>query len=231
MKVFSVRKENILVVIYLFIIFFGLASTIRNEVVPAFSMPLSKKIVLIDPGHGGWDPGTVSKQNDLEKDINLQISLKLQQFLEQGGAFVLTTRTEDEALSKNKSGDMQQRKTIANTTKADILVSIHQNSHPSSKAQGAQVYYFNNSDKSQLLADSVQAQLVSFVDPTNKRLSESSASYYVLKQTTLPAVLVECGFMSNYAELKKLQDDEYQSKIAWAIYMGIIDYFNSDKYK
>lgn len=192
--------------------------------VTTHAMPLDRKVIVIDAGHGGWDPGMVSN-NVEEKGINLSIAQKLQVFLEQGGATVIITRNDDDGLSSNKRGDMYVRREIANNSHADIFVSIHQNSFQKSSVKGAQAFYFNSSDNSKKLAEKVQARLVEFVDPSNKFQAKENGNYYVLKQTTMPAVLVECGFLTNYNERQKLVTDEYQDKIAWGIYLGIIDYF------
>jgi N-acetylmuramoyl-L-alanine amidase len=149
--------------------------------------------------------------------------------LEIGGANVMVTRLDDSSLAESKSGDMSRRKLTANASRADIFVSIHQNSFNSSSVRGAQVFYFNESDNSKKLAVSIQSQLKEFADPTNKFLPKPNDKYFVLKQTAMPAVIVECGFLSNAAERKKLSTDEYQEQIAWAIYAGIVDYFDSEE--
>ena len=192
-----------------------------------YAMPLNRKIIVVDAGHGGWDPGMVSGKID-EKDVNLSIAKKLQVFLEQAGATVIVTRIDDSGLSKNKSGDMYVRRTIANSSHADIFVSIHQNSFNNESVKGAQAFYFNESDNSLKLATCVQERLKEFVDPSNKFKAKSNSNYYVLKQTEMPAVLVECGFLTNYNERQKLTNEEYQDKIAWGIYLGIVDYFHSE---
>ncbi|MCL2499042.1 MAG: N-acetylmuramoyl-L-alanine amidase [Defluviitaleaceae bacterium] len=191
---------------------------------PAFAMPVDKRIVVIDAGHGGWDPGMVSGKVD-EKDINLKIARKLQAFLELGGASVVITRIDDSDLSKSKSGDMAVRRLIANTSKADIFVSIHQNAFGSSRVNGAQVFYFNESDNSKKLANCIQHQIKEFANPGNRFKARANSNYFVLKQTEMPAVLVECGFLTNPGEKSRLLTDAYQDKIAWSIYMGIVDYF------
>ncbi|MDR1914603.1 MAG: N-acetylmuramoyl-L-alanine amidase [Clostridiales bacterium] len=228
MKVISITKEKILVGLYLFIIFVGLAFTMRNETVltASFSMPLSKRVVLIDPGHGGVDPGKVSGKTE-EKNINLDIALMLQGYLETADAVVYMTRIDDADLAQSKKSDMYARKLTANTSNADIFVSIHQNSYPSASVEGAQVFYFNRSDNSKRLAESIQKQIKSFVDYRNRFEAKENSNYYVLKQTTMPAVIVECGFLSSPNEKYKLNNPDYQDRIAWAIYMGIVDYFRS----
>lgn len=193
--------------------------------VPVLAMPLSGKIIVLDAGHGGWDPGKVQGEV-LEKDINIKITQKLQTFLEQGGATVFLTRVDDSSLGSKKQGDMHARRLIANTSHAHIFVSIHQNAFSSEKVRGAQVFFFNSSDNSQKLALAIQNRIREFADPSNKLQAKENDNYYVLKQTLMPAVLVECGFMTNYSERQKLLSDEYQEKMAWGIYLGIVDYFN-----
>ncbi|MDR1640450.1 MAG: N-acetylmuramoyl-L-alanine amidase [Clostridiales bacterium] len=229
MKVISVTKENILLVIYVIAIAAGLAITWRMQAVPTstFAMPLSKKIVLIDAGHGGYDPGKVSGSSN-EKDINLNIAKKLQAYLETADATVIMSRVDDTGV-KSKKSDMYTRKLIANSSSADIFVSIHQNSFPNSGVHGAQVFYFNRSDNSKKLAENIQKELKGFVDYQNKFEAKENSNYYVLKQTSMPAVIVECGFLTNAAEKAKLLEEDYQDRLAWAIYMGIVDYFTQQE--
>ena len=226
MKVISVTKEKILFGIYILIIFIGLIATVKNETVLTsnISMPLSKKIILIDAGHGGADPGKVSGTIE-EKNINLEIAKMLQKYLEQADATVFMTRVDDSDLARTKKSDMHSRKLIANTSSSDIFVSIHQNSFPKSSVQGAQVFYFNTSNNSKRLAECIQKEIKDFVINNNKYEVKENSNYYVLKQTTMPAVIVECGFLSNPYEKDKLTDPNYQDRLAWAIYMGIVDYF------
>jgi len=221
-----VTKEKILFGVYLLFIAIVLILTFRNETVmtSVVSMPLSKKIILIDAGHGGYDPGKVSGSTQ-EKTINLAIAQKLQTYLEQADATALMTRVDDSDLANSKKSDMRTRKMTADTSNADIFVSIHQNSYPSGSVKGAQVFYFNHSDNSKRLAQCIQNELKSFIDNDNKREVTENSSYYVLKNTSMPAVIVECGFLTNATEKSSLQDPDYQDRIAWAIYMGIVDYF------
>ena len=230
MKIISVTKEKILIGVYLLVIVIGLTATARNETVmtSTVSMPLSKKIILIDAGHGGADPGKVSGDTQ-EKTINLAIAQKLQGYLEQADATVFMTRVDDSDLANTKKSDMYSRKLTADTSYADIFVSIHQNSYPNSKVQGAQVFYFNQSDNSRNLAECIQNELKSFINNNNKREVSENSSYYVLRRTSMPAVIVECGFLTNPSEKAQLLEADYQDRIAWAIYMGIVDYFRDGK--
>jgi N-acetylmuramoyl-L-alanine amidase len=227
MRVISIRKEKILMVIYGLLIAGGLASAYLTESAPAFAMPVSKKVIVIDAGHGGWDPGVVRNKVE-EKDINLTIAKKLQGYLEEGGATVLITRLDDSGLADSKAADMRLRSLTANAGKADIFISIHQNSLGIAGVKGAQVFYFNESDNSKKLGESIQRHLREFVDPNNKFLPKANSNYFVLKQTSMPAVIVECGFLSNPGERAKLVTEEYQERIAWGIYLGIVDYFNGE---
>ena len=226
MKVISVKKEQILIVFYVIVIVAGIVRAYYNETVAVFAMPVSGKVIIIDAGHGGWDPGKVAAGNVLEKDINLNIALKLQAYLEQGGSTVIMTRIVDEALGNQKSGDMLGRKTIANTSSADLLISIHQNAYDSPSVSGAQVFYFGDAPESKALAQHIQAELKAFLNQNNKLEVKSNSNYYILRQTMLPAVIVECGFLTHATERQRLTQDEYQEKVAWAIYKGIIAYFN-----
>ena len=178
-----------------------------------------------DAGHGDWDPGKVAKDGTLEKDINLKIARYLQSYLEQSGGFVLTTRIDDTALSNKKREDLKERKNIANNENVDLLISIHQNSFPKESVKGAQVFYYVGSKESKKLAECVQDRLKE-IDITNNRVAKENKDYYLLKQTTMPSIIVECGFLSNLQENENLKNDEYQKKIAWAIYLGVLDYFN-----
>ena len=226
MKIISITKEKILIAVYVLVIIIGLTATIRNETVltSTISMPLSKKIILIDAGHGGLDPGKVSGKIE-EKNINLEIAMKLQSYLEQADAMVFMTRVDDSGLAGSKKSDMYSRKLTANTSNADIFVSIHQNSFPKSSVQGAQVFYFNSSDNSRRLAECIQKEIKAFVNYNNRFEPKENSNYYVLKQTTMPAVIVECGFLTSPNEMNKLINPDYQDRLAWAIYMGIVDYF------
>ena len=187
--------------------------------------------VIIDAGHGGFDSGKVGIDGTLEKDVNLSISKKLERLLRAADVKVLMTRTEDlglyeESLGNKKRQDMANRAALMNQTNADCIVSIHQNSYPEESIDGAQVFYYAGSETGRTLASLIQRTLVNDVDPSNHRMEKSNDTYYLLKNVSAPLVIVECGFLSNSAESKKLVDDTYQQKLAWAIHMGILQYLN-----
>lgn len=182
-------------------------------------------IIYLHPIHGGWDPGKVAADGTEEKGINLKIAAMLQGFLEQGGAIVTATRISDEAVDTGKRNDLKKRVEIARNDNADMFISIHQNSFPKSNVKGAQVFYNKNSEESKRLAFLIQSRLKEVVDCNNERAAKANTNYFILKNLNIPGVIVECGFLSNSVEKEKLVSKEYQEKIAWAIYMGILDYY------
>lgn len=193
-----------------------------------------KPCVVIDAGHGGKDPGKVGINGALEKDINLEIAIKLQQFLEMEDVEVILTRESDAGLydenaSNKKVQDMKRRVEIIEQTAPVLTVSIHQNSYHEEYVHGAQTFYYENSEQSKVLAEKIQQSLLNGVDKENKRVAKGNDSYYLLKKTSSPIVIVECGFLSNSEEAGKLESDYYQEKMAWAIHLGILQYINSQK--
>lgn len=164
-----------------------------------------------------------------EKDINIDIAQKLCLFLEEAGADVYFTRNDDEALGQTKSEDMKKRISVVDESNADIMISIHQNAYPSENVKGAQTFYFKGSDGGKALAEKIQASLISALDEKNKRTAKENTSYYIIKNTEIPSVIIECGFLSNPDEEKKLNTEEYRLKTAWAIFDGIREYFNESE--
>ena len=161
--------------------------------------------VVIDAGHGGDDPGKIGIGQVLEKDVNLSIARKVQQYLEAQDIRVVLTREDENGLydsdaSNKKVQDMKRRVALIEETKPAITVSIHQNSYPEESVHGAQVFYYDGSRDGQLLAQLLQKQLVEKLDPENHRQIKANDSYYLLKKTDIPIVIVECGFLSNQAE-------------------------------
>ena len=187
--------------------------------------------VVIDAGHGGKDPGKVSVDGSLEKDINLQIALKLQKFLEMQDVNVILTRDSDMGLydenaSNKKVQDMKNRVALIEENQPDLVVSIHQNSYHEEYVHGAQVFYYASSKKSKELAERIQQVMALELDKDNARQAKANDSYYLLKKTSSPIVIVECGFLSNYEEAQKLSSDLYQEKVAWAIHLAVIQWLN-----
>lgn len=190
-----------------------------------------KQSIVIDAGHGGNDPGKVGINNALEKDINLEIAKILQKFLEASDIEVVMTREDDTGLydadaSNKKVQDMKRRLALIEETDPVLIVSIHQNSYHEEYVHGAQVFYYSGSTKGQELAEKVQTRLVEKLDPENHRKVKANDSYYLLKKTQKPIIIVECGFLSNSNEATKLVSSHYQEKLAWEIHMGIMQYLN-----
>lgn len=191
------------------------------------------KVVVIDPGHGSPDGGATGHSGTLEKDINLAIAKKLGSYLQQGGAHVIYTREDDNAVTDNlnakikeiKRADLSNRKNLKNNSGADLFISIHMNKFEQSKYKGAQVFYPVNSPESKKLAETIQQSITEFADNTNYREAKDSKNdIFILNDSKIPSVLVECGFLSNPEEESKLMSQEYQSEIAYAIFGGISRY-------
>ena len=191
-----------------------------------------KFLVAIDPGHGGRDPGKVSAGGQLEKDINLEIALKLKEYLEFSDVEVLLTREEDIGLytdqdSHKKMADMEMRCKLINDAKPDLVISIHQNSYHEESVAGGQVFYYSRSEKGKELAGILQRRFDYVMGAGNRRLEKANDSYYLLLHVKSPIVIVECGFLSNPAEAKELESPEYQDRMAWTLHMGIMEFLNS----
>lgn len=191
-----------------------------------------KVTIIIDPGHGGRDPGKVGVNAALEKDINLQIAMRLRSLLEENDINVIMTRSEDIGLyseddPNKKRADLKNRIDIINSSEALLAVSIHQNSFVEEYVKGAQVFYYTKSDQGKVLADIIQEQLREIIKDGNHRQAKSNDIYYMLKMSECPLVIVECGYLSNSKESSLLVNEDYQEKVAWAIHLGIMCYLNS----
>lgn len=195
--------------------------------------PVLKQTVIIDAGHGGDDGGAIGIDGTVEKDINLDIALKLEKLLKFYGFDVIMTRTEDimtcddglDSLRKRKVSDIHNRFDVLERNPDAVFISVHQNKFEDNSQHGTQVFYSGNNDESKLLAESIQNSIVSVLQPDNSRVVKKSGSgIYLLYHAKLPAVLVECGFISNPAEVKKLNDENYRMKIAILIADGLIKY-------
>lgn len=190
--------------------------------------------IVVDAGHGGDDPGKIGITDVKEKDINLKIARELEKLLKKEGIKVVMTRTDDGGLyeqsSKNKKvEDMRKRCEIITKANPVFTVSIHQNSYPDESIKGAQVFYYGQSQEGKKLAETLQNVLVQQLDPQNHRQAKANESYFLLKKTPSPTVIVECGFLSNYKEAKLLESEEYQKKVAEAVKTGILQCLNMDK--
>ncbi|MDD2212724.1 MAG: N-acetylmuramoyl-L-alanine amidase [Clostridia bacterium] len=198
--------------------------------IQAMSWVVAGRTLLLDPGHGGEDPGKVSPSGVLEKNINLAVAKKLYALLIQGGGTVYLTRTEDKALSNNedtvrarKRADLQKRVEMIQKTEADLYIAIHCNAFPAGRWFGAQTFYAPDVPGSKELAACIQEELINFPGNTTRKPKSDNTSY-LFKEANIPIVNVELGFLSNPQEEQLLQDSAYQDKLAWSIYAGIVRY-------
>lgn len=199
------------------------------------SVIFTDKTVIIDPGHGGFDGGTSAADGTVEKNINLQIALKLNEILNSMGINTVMTRTDDSATNDESAQTIRQKKVsdIINRLKIiedypdSVFISIHQNHFEQSKYSGAQVFYSKNNPDSKRLAECIRFNFVTVLQPENTReIKQSGSEIYLLHHSAAPSVMVECGFLSNAEETEKLKNEKYQQKLAFTVAMGIIDYFN-----
>lgn len=197
-------------------------------------LPSEGRTIIVDAGHGSPDGGAVGTSGVLEKDLNLSVAKALQNFLESGGTQVILTRSDDNgiydvsgSIKNKKVSDIKNREKLMQESDADAFISIHMNKFPQKQYSGPQVFYSVNDDDSKILAECVQKNMITVLAPKSEReTKEAYDSIYLLKNATVPAILIECGFLSNDEEEKKLTEEKYQKQIAWAIYCGIIQYFD-----
>ncbi len=194
----------------------------------------SKPVIVIDAGHGGEDGGAVSQSGLIEKDINLHIVLTLQKLFLQSGFQVVMTRNEDTAiyndsavtLREKKVSDIHNRAEICNENANNIFISIHQNKFEQSKYSGTQVFYSPNDQMSCELAESIRLAVKGLLqNDNNRQCKPATDSVYILNNATVPAVLVECGFLSNPQEEALLKTDKYRNQMAYAIYSGFLEFY------
>ena len=226
MKFLIIKKKTICIVMAIII---ALASMITLSIITTSSSPKPEYTIVIDAGHGGRDGGTVGKTTGIsESELNLQYAYCLKNLCEEFGIGVVLTRKDmnglyDENASNKKKSEMEKRKNIINNSGADLMISLHMNAFPLSSSEGAQVFYAKGSESGFDLAKSVQESICQSFE--NARDYVSVGDYFVLNYSSIPAVLVECGFLSNPQEEIQLQEEEYQNRLAWGIYNGIISYF------
>ncbi len=237
------KKRMLIMTCLIFVSLYAFSFKIANNMVDiketektvtTVSTPVSNKVVIVDAGHGTPDEGAESSSGTTEAEINLKISLKLQQLLEQSGCTVLLTRSDENAIydaesssiREKKISDMHNRVKIGNNSSADIFVSIHLNKIEQSQYDGWQTFYKKGNEDSKTLATMIQNNLNNTISKENNRIPAQLNTVYLMKYVEIPITIVECGFLSNPEEEKLLQTDEYQNRLAWGIYNGINDYFN-----
>lgn len=229
--VISMRRRKVLlgIVLTLSLMFALVAEFGGGQDREIWSWTLGNRVVVIDAGHGGVDPGAVGISKVLEKDITLGVSKRLQVLVQQSGAKAIMVRDDDrdlgtsQGLLKRKREDLAQRIQLAMDSQAEVYLSIHANSFPDAKLTGAQTFYHSDSPEGKLLAQSIQQELNSMT--SSKRVAKGNQDIYVLKKANQAAVTVELGFLSNPQEEQLLTSAEYQQKLAIAIFQGLSVYF------
>lgn len=231
---FSFNLSSFISLSLIFILSFSLVLSLGYVATPTVSDAIgSRNTIIVDAGHGGEDGGTQSSAGVLEKEINLDISLKLGTLLRLMGYPVVYTRTEDKlqygedakVQRQKKVSDIHYRMNIADLYADALFLSIHQNYFSESKYYGAQVFYSKNNPESKIVAEKLQGSIRSIIQPENDReIKASGTDIYLLYHAKSPAVMVECGFLSNPGEALLLSDKNYQKKMCLAIVAGIEEY-------
>ncbi|RCW63530.1 N-acetylmuramoyl-L-alanine amidase CwlD [Saliterribacillus persicus] len=206
-----------------------------DEEVDQFSLPLSGKVIVLDPGHGGVDGGAEGSDDTQEKGIALEVTFLLRDYLQQAGAMVYLTRETDvdlasddtTGLSRRKSEDIRNRVSFIQSKDPDFFLSIHLNALPDRRWKGAQTFYYPALDKSKQLATSIQDEIKRNMENTTREALALNA-IYLLKYTELPGALIEIGFLSNHEERENLKSKSYQRQMAISIYEGILNYTVAD---
>lgn len=225
-------RRNLIILSFILLVLLctGLVWKLSHKDQKIWSWSIGSKVVVIDAGHGGVDPGAVSKNKVLEKDITLAVSKILKNFVQQGGGKAIMVRDDDrdlgtaEGLLKRKREDLAQRLQLALDSQADVYLSIHANSFPNEKFSGPQVFYYADSPNSKVLAQSMQQSLNQMVN--GKRVAKGNKELFILKKARQASVTIELGFLSNQAEEGLLKDPQYQQKLAWSIYQGLGEYYD-----
>lgn len=208
----------------------------EKKAVTTATVSVSTAQIILDAGHGGFDGGAVAGDGTVEKNINLNICLYTAEFLRENGYGVVMTRETDvstddvetDKIAVRKKSDLKNRLELMRDYPGAVFVSVHLNKFTTSAASGSQVFYSGKDERSEILGDCIQSRIVGMLQPENTRVNKrATSSTYLLYNATVPAVLVECGFLSNAAELERLKDENYQRKTAFCIFCGINDYFSA----
>lgn len=236
----KIGKKSIIAIITAFLIILSamlyLTFMANSSAAEASSMPITQKTVIVDAGHGGDDGGAIGIDGTVEKDINLDIALKLEKILKFYGFNVIMTRTQDvmtcddglDSLRKRKISDIHNRFELMRKNPDAIFISVHQNKFEDSSQHGTQVFYSGNDERSKELAEAIQTSVTLTLQRKNDRVVKKSGSgIYLLYHAKIPAVLVECGFISNSDEVKKLKDESYRMKLAILIADGLLKYLSN----
>ena len=232
------RKKHIIVMITVITACFVVMALVneQNSVdVSNLEDESSDNIIVLNAGHGGEDGGAVSSSGVVESDINLQFTEKLKDILSLNGYKIVMTREDNsdladksiETISGRKKSDMHRRLDIYNSHIQNVAISIHQNIFPADSCKGTQVFYSTQTQSGKVLADNITDTVKKYLQPENQRLSKpTSGSIFLLDNAKIPAVIVECGFLSNSEELKQLCDQDYQKKFSYCVFLGLLNTSN-----
>lgn len=232
--VFVINKKKLLIYMVIVLAAVFSLSEISRQSSTVSAIPSSNHIIILDPGHGGADGGASGADGTVEKNLNLDIALKVQKLLQQSGCTVFLTRSDDKSLSTiedeinrmRKVADLNNRRKMTEELQVDAFVSIHMNTFQDSQYFGSQVFYSSSPADSKYLADFIQEE-IRLIDPQNERVTKNgSGSIFVLNDVSIPSVVVECGFLSNEMDLERLKSEDYQNKLAGAIYNGIVKFYS-----
>lgn len=227
------RKGIIFLILLISLFALGVSAYRVTKVIETFNKVKSYKII-VDAGHGKPDGGAVSKTGVEEASLNLEIAKKLKEGLEAEGFLVLMTREDEnniadsnkqKSLREMKSSDLTNRVNIANNSGADIMISIHMNKFDGSSSWGWQTFYGKKSEEGKELAILVQNAIQKHIDKKNKRVALSIEGIKIIDKTNIPAIIVECGFLSNEEDLSLLQTEDYQNKLVNGIIDGIKEFY------
>lgn len=207
----------------------------KDKSITVNSTAVTRRVIVLDAGHGCPDFGAKAEDGTTEEYINLQIALKLQRLLEQSGAIVVLTRSDENGIygsdantiREKKISDIHNRVELGNGEDVDCVVSIHLNKFEDSKYSGWQSFYQEKNEDSKTLAEDIQESIKDVTGVENNRIAHSIKDIYLMDHIDNPTVIVECGFLSNVEELERLKTDEYQEKLAFGIYIGMQRYFNN----
>ena len=231
-------KESIISIILTAVLFFTILTVDKTRNVSSDKMIITNApTIIIDAGHGGEDGGAVVQNYIVEKDINLAIAQKTNELLSLLGFQTYMVRDSDKLIydsdsktqRQKKNSDLRNRLSLMNKFENCIYISIHQNKFDDDKVWGAQTFYSPNDENSPILAEFVQSSIISLIQPNNKRvIKKTGTNVFVIYNATKPAIMVECGFMSNNEELLKLKDNNYQNQMSFSISNGILNYYISE---
>ena len=235
MIIVKTRKQVLWTVLILFLGLSVGAVFKFSSIADTFSKGRAPRVVVIDAGHGLPDGGTVGVSGVVEQEINLKIAKKVEEILKGDGYITIMTRRGEDSIAKAdersiremKVMDMKKRRELIKESNADVFISIHMNSYPDPKVSGLRVFYSAKHKKIKVLAEDIQERISDITGAKTYAVKTADRDLFLMKDPPVPAILVECGFLSNPTEEKKLVDEEYQTKVAWAIADSIKSYYKN----